>query len=106
MEISLSLSAVCKEGSKNCEKCNPITKQCIKCDKNVYSLNKNGECEQSKICVLGQNYCIECNELGNLCQKCEEGYFPDENGACSYSNNCKISYLGKCLKCNSGYFLN
>ena len=104
--ISLSFSAVCKEGSKNCAKCNPITKQCIKCDKNVYSLNKNGECEQSKICVLGQNYCIECNELGNLCQKCEEGYFPDENGACSYSNNCRISYLGKCLKCNSGYFLN
>ena len=48
LEISLSLSAVCKEGSKNCEKCNPVTKSCIKCDKDIYTLNRKGECEPSE----------------------------------------------------------
>ena len=39
LQISLSLSAVCKEGSNNCAKCNPVTKLCIKCNKDIYSLN-------------------------------------------------------------------
>ena len=57
-QISLSVSSSCKEGSKNCAKCNPVTKLCVKCDKNLYALNKKGECEQSKKCILGENYCI------------------------------------------------
>jgi len=105
-QISLSISADCKEGSKNCAKCNPVTKLCEKCDKNIYSLNKNGVCEAAKKCELGQNYCVQCSESGNLCQECDEGYFPDENGACSYTANCQISFQGRCLKCNSGYVLN
>ena len=105
-QISLSVSASCKEGSKNCAKCNPVTKLCVKCDKNIYALNKKGECEPSKKCILGDNYCIECSEEGNLCKSCDEGYFPDENGACSYSDNCEISFQGKCLKCQKDYVLN
>ena len=105
-QISLSVSASCKEGSKNCAKCNPVTKLCVKCDKNIYALNKKGECEPSKKCILGENYCIECSEEGNLCKSCDEGYFPDENGACSYSDNCEISFQGKCLKCQKDYVLN
>ena len=54
---------------------------------------------------MGENYCIECNEEGNLCKKCEEGYFPDENGACSYTDNCEISYEGKCIKCIEDFVL-
>ena len=56
-------------------------------------------------CEIGLNQCDECNENGELCKKCLEGYFPDENGGCSYSDNCEISYNGKCLKCKEGYIL-
>jgi hypothetical protein len=104
-QISLSFSASCKEGSKNCAKCNPVTKLCVKCGLDIYTLNKNGECEPSKTCILGENYCIECTEDGQLCKTCDEGYFPDENGACSYSDNCQISYHGECLKCQKDYVL-
>ena len=107
VQISLSLTeSTCKEGYKNCAKCHPITKLCVKCDKNIYSLNKNGECEPSKKCNLGENYCLECSEEGTICHNCDEGYYPDENGGCSYSENCQISYQGKCLKCKKDYFLN
>ena len=103
--FQMSLSLSCKEGSNNCAKCNPVTKLCIKCDKDIYTLNKNGECEPSKVCKLGKNYCLECNDQENLCEECDIGYYPDENGGCSYSNNCQISYKGKCLKCKSNYIL-
>ena len=56
-----------------------------------------------KKCVLDMNSCFECNEEGNLCKTCEEGYFPDENGSCSYTENCEISYKGKCIKCKENY---
>ena len=104
-QISFSFSAVCKEGSNNCAKCNPVTKLCVKCDKEIYTLNKNGECEPSIACTVGENYCIECSEDGSLCKKCDGDYFPDENGACAYSDNCQISYQGVCLKCLKGYVL-
>ena len=54
---------------------------------------------------MGKNYCSECSEVGNICQKCEVGYFPDENGGCSYTDNCQISYKGKCLKCKEEFIL-
>jgi len=106
VQISISYCASCKEGSKNCVKCNPVTKFCEKCDKNVFRVNSNGECEPSKRCELGKNYCFECNEEGNLCIRCEEGYYQDENGGCSYSDHCQVSYRGKCLKCKSNFVLN
>ena len=31
------------------------------------------------------------------CNKCEKGYYPDQNGGCSYTDNCQISYKGKSL---------
>ena len=94
VQLSISFSASCKEGSKNCARCNQVTKLCIKCDKNIYLLNKNGECEPSKKCQVGDNYCLECSEDGKLCKTCDEGYFPDENGGCSYSENWEISFKG------------
>ena len=51
-----------------------MTKLCVKCDKNIYLLNKNGEFEPSQKCKLGENYCLECSEEGNLCNTCDEGY--------------------------------
>ena len=95
----------CTEGTKHCSICNSITKQCIKCEKEIYIPDEYGGCKNAQKCVLGENNCMECNEEGNLCKKCEEGYFADENGGCSYSDNCEISYEGKCLECKKDFIL-
>ena len=106
-QITVSFSSyVCKEGSNNCARCNPVTKLCVKCQSNIFSLNKKGECEASNKCILGENYCLECNEEGNLCEKCDEGFYPDNNGGCSYSENCQMSYQGKCISCETNFVLN
>ena len=96
---------ICKEGFNNCSKCNPITKLCVKCEKDIYTPDRDGGCENSKRCVFGANYCIECLENEKLCKQCDEGYFPDENGGCSITDNCIISYKGECLKCKENYLL-
>ena len=76
-----------------------------KWEKEIYAHDKEGDCENSKKCFLGANYCIECLEIENLCKQCDEGYFPDENGGCSITDNCEISYKGECLKCKENYIL-
>ena len=82
-----------------------MTKLCVKCEKDIFILDENGGCKNSKACVKGNNHCLECNDEDNLCKKCEEIYFPDENGGCSYTNNYEISYDGKCFKCKENYIL-
>ena len=104
LKISLS-SSECFVNNNHCIKCNPITKLCVKCDKNIYSPDENGGCKYAKKCEIGLNQCDECDENGQLCKKCIEGYFPDENGGCSYTDNCEISYYGKCLKCKENFIL-
>ena len=89
---------ICLVGENNCSKCNPLTKLCVKCEKEIFVPDKSGGCEKTRQCILGKNSCIECTEEGNLCKVCEEGYFPDENGGCSYTYNCEVSYQGKCIK--------
>ena len=93
----------CKEGQNLCISCNPITKLCIKCQKDVFTPDENGGCTNLKKCSLGINNCLKCNEDENICKICEEGYFPDENGGCSYTDNCEVSYRGKCLKCKDNF---
>ena len=99
------LAPICEERKNNCAKCNYINNLCIKCDKEIYIPDENGGCQGAKKCFMGKNYCSECSEVGNICQKCEVGYFPDENGGCSYTDNCQISYKGKCLKCKEEFIL-
>ena len=60
---------------------------------------------RSKKCEIGKNYYDECNQETNLCKICEIDYYPDENGGCSYTDNCEISYMGECLKCKNNYIL-
>ena len=103
-QIFLSNSQ-CIAGKNFCSKCNPITRLCIKCEKDIYSPDSNGGCKNSKKCQLGKNYCIECLEDGNLCKECDIGYFSDENGGCSTTDNCEISYKGECLKCKDNFVL-
>ena len=98
-------SPYCKEGENLCSLCNPITKLCAKCEKEIYTPDENGGCKGSKKCINGNNYCMECDTNEYLCKICEVGYFPDGNGGCSYTNNCEISYQGNCLKCNYDYIL-
>ena len=105
ISIIFLINLKCIEGENKCLKCNPITKLCIKCEKEIYAPDENGGCQNSKQCRLGYNHCYECNNEGNLCEICEEGYFPDENGGCTYTSNCEISNQGKCLKCKNDFIL-
>ena len=96
---------VCEENTKNCIKCNPITNLCIYCSKDIYIPDLNGGCTGAQKCEIGKNYCNECDNEKRLCKTCETGFYPDENGACSYTNNCLISENGICISCNENYIL-
>ena len=104
-KILFSFSQICNEGKNFCSKCNPVTKLCIKCEKDIFIPDKNGGCKYSRKCQLGKNHCIVCNDKGDLCQQCEEGYFPDKNGGCTYTDNCEVSYHGVCLECIDNFVL-
>ena len=94
-----------EEGEFYCTKTNYLTKLCIKCEKDIFVPDLKGGCEGAKKCILGNNYCKECGEDSKLCKVCEDGYFPDENGGCSYTNNCEISDHGQCIKCKDNFML-
>ena len=96
----------CIVGENYCSSCNPVTKLCIKCEKDIYIPDENGGCKNAEKCILGNNYCLECNEEGNLCKECDISYYSDLNGGCSYTDNCEISYKGECLKCKENFILN
>ena len=96
---------MCIEGENLCLKCNPVSKLCYKCEKDIYTPDEKGGCKNARKCIIGENQCLECNEEANLCKTCIDGYFPDENGGCSYTNNCEVSNDGNCLKCKEGYIL-
>lgn len=96
----------CVESENLCKKCHPLTNICISClASDVLIPNKEGGCDGSKKCVAKKNYCNKCDENEKLCQSCEYGFYPDENGGCSYSNDCKISSKGECLKCKEDFIL-
>jgi len=103
--LNLVILLPCKEGSNNCTRCDPLTNLCIKCSLNIYSPDENGGCSPSGKCNLGKNYCLECDDQGKKCKSCEAGLYPDQNGACSYVDNCELSYKGQCLKCNKDFVL-
>ena len=92
----------CKTGFNHCRICNSITNLCSLCQNDNYTPDKNGGCKSK--CILGINNCIKCNE-DNLCETCDDGYFLDENGGCSYTNNCEISENGECILCKENYIL-
>ena len=104
LNIILSIPA-CQEGLNFCERCHPVTKLCVKCERNIYTPDDKGGCKNAKTCIEGNHHCTECDSENKLCKKCEEAYYPDENGGCSYSDNCEISYEGKCLKCKEDFIL-
>ena len=104
--IKIISNPLCKEFKNFCILCNPLTNICSKCIKEgILIPDENGGCIGSNKCELGENYCNECDSEGKMCKKCEIGYYKDENGGCSYTDNCKISYKGKCLECNNDYIL-
>ena len=103
--IKIFFSASCVQGTNFCSRCNPVTKLCEKCDKEIYIPNENGGCSPERKCTLGNNHCSECQEDSILCKTCEDRYFPDEIGGCSYASDCEISYKGQCLKCQDDFAL-
>ena len=96
---------LCKEDEKFCGKCNPLTNICVKCIYDNLIPDDNGGCIGKNQCIVGKNYCNECNFNGEICRECEEGYYPDKNGGCAYTDHCKLSYKGECLECTNDYIL-
>ena len=99
------IKPACVENQNFCSKCNPLTNLCIKCSLNILSPNEDGGCSESKICTQGENHCENCDSEGKLCNLCEQSFHPDENGGCSYTDNCLFSYNGECLKCKENFIL-
>ena len=99
------LSQKCEELQNFCKKCNSLTNLCVNCEFKILTPDKKGGCMGVKICKLGENYCNECDEDEILCKVCENGLFQDENGGCSFTNNCEFSYKGVCLKCKEDFIL-
>ena len=96
----------CQDHTNFCYHCNIKTHLCFMCDiPEVMIPDMDGGCTLSKKCIPGKNNCKECNIDEDLCKTCDENYYPDENGGCSYSNGCKISYMGECLECKEGFIL-
>ena len=96
---------LCIDSKNYCNKCNPLTNLCIKCQYDILIPDNNGGCIGSQKCILGKNYCNECDSEAKLCKICEKGYFPDKNGGCAYTENCKISIKGECMECENDYIL-
>ena len=101
----LIASPTCKKNDNYCSKCNPLTNLCAKCEFDILTPDEYGGCIGIQKCTLGYNNCDECDIEGKLCNKCENGYFPDKNGGCSYTDNCILSYKGECLECDNNYIL-
>ena len=96
----------CLNSKKHCSKSNPLTNLCAICQQeDILIPDEDGGCIGSKKCTPGKNYCNECNQNDDLCDICDYGYIADENGGCSYSNFCKISYKGICIECIDDFIL-
>ena len=103
--IKYSFPSKCTEGENFCLKCDNKRELCIECKNEAFNPNKDGGCIGIKKCNIGENYCNKCNIEGNLCELCDVGYFPDNNGGCSYIDYCDISYKGFCFKCIEDFIL-
>ena len=105
--IKLSLfSPLCEVEKNHCSRCNPITKLCVKCDKDIYIPNENGGCQNAKKCIFGFNNCMQCNEKGNLCEKCLDGYELNEEGYCVDFDHCEEKEGDSCKKCKKEWIDN
>ena len=102
---NVKLEPFCEENINNCIRCHPLTKLCLKCSLDIYSPDEYGGCSPSGKCTFGKNFCLMCDEGEKKCKKCETGFYPDQNGGCSFIENCEISYKGHCLKCSSDFIL-
>ena len=105
--IKIAISAPsCINNLNFCSHCNTQTNLCFKCAyPEILIPDKNGGCIGSQMCFAGKNNCNECDVEGKVCKVCEDYFYPDENGGCSYSFGCEISYKGNCLKCKNGFAL-
>ena len=102
----LSSVSLCSNNHNFCSKCNNSTNLCEKCEKpEILIPDENGGCKGIKKCIKGKNNCQECDIDGKLCKKCQDNYYSDENGGCSSTSECEISYKGQCIKCKDKYIL-
>ena len=99
-------SPLCINNTNYCSQCNNSTNLCEKCLKpRIFIPDEFGGCKPSHKCFPDKNHCKKCDSSRKLCSICEQFYYPDENGACSYTIGCEISYKGECLKCKNEFAL-
>ena len=101
----LIFTSQCKENTNLCSKCDLAYNLCSECFNDLLIPDTTGGCKGIQKCSIGENYCSECDNSKTICNKCENGFHPDENGACSFTENCEISYNGECLKCKNDFIL-
>ena len=102
----ISLSPTCQEPLNHCVHCNPVTNLCSKCSyPDIMIPDEEGGCRGAQKCIEGKNLCLECSQNGKFCEKCEKNYYPDNNGGCTFSEGCEISYRGVCIQCEPDYVL-
>lgn len=88
-----------------CIQCNEKTDLCDYCFFSVFKPDLEGGCIGSKKCSPKSNLCLECNEDSTLCTKCENDFIPDNNGGCTLTKNCDVSFRGSCQTCKDTYSL-
>lgn len=103
--IKLLFTQKCEKGKNFCDKCNISTNICIQCSLDFLIPDDQGSCKGAETCTVGKDYCEECNSKLTKCKVCSQGYFADENGGCSFTDNCLISHFGECIKCKEDFIL-
>ena len=74
---------------------------CITCNPGFYFNKRENRCkEKSGIFTL-------CRQTidGEVCDICDSGSYLDQKGICTNTKFCNKSIDGKCVECNSGYYL-
>ena len=104
-KIKFILNHVCMRYYNFCIQCNEKSNLCDYCFFSVFKPDLEGGCIGAKKCIPEYNLCLECNQDLTLCQKCEEGYSPDNNGGCTFTKNCDVSFRGSCQTCLQNFSL-
>lgn len=105
LQLKIFQNKKCNKYENFCIQCNENTDLCEYCFFNVFKPDLSGGCEGSKKCSPNINLCLQCNENSTLCHTCEQGYLPDNNGGCTLTNNCEVSFHGNCQICKQQYSL-
>ena len=81
--------------------------ECLECKDNFFKYGKKGQLQLCKS-YLSQDF-LNCKSIDyetGFCNICENGYFLSSEYKCIKTENCEESFLGNCISCQDGYYLN